>query len=101
MQFKNINSSVLSLLYGPTLTSVHDTGKAIVLAIWTFVSKVISLLFNMLSRFVITFPWVGKLSSGLRTRKDQFSFQSQGKTMLKNVDITIQLHSFHALARLC
>ena len=23
-QFKNINSSVLSLLYGPTLTSVHD-----------------------------------------------------------------------------
>ena len=30
-------------------------GKTIVLTIWTFVSKVISLLFNMLSRFVITF----------------------------------------------
>ena len=55
----------------------------------------------MLSRFVITFPWVGKLNSGHRTRKDQFSFQSQGKTMLNNVHITIQLHSFHALARLC
>ena len=30
-------------------------GKTIVLTIWTFVSKVISLLFNMLSRLVITF----------------------------------------------
>ena len=30
-------------------------GKTIVLTIWTFVSKVISLLFNMLSRFVIAF----------------------------------------------
>ena len=31
------------------------TGKTIALTIWTFVSKVISLLFNMLSRLVITF----------------------------------------------
>ena len=31
------------------------TGKIIALTIWTFVSKVISLLFNMLSRFVIAF----------------------------------------------
>ena len=31
------------------------TGKTIYLAIWTFVSKVMSLLFNMLSRFVIAF----------------------------------------------
>ena len=31
------------------------TGKTICLAIWTFVSKVMSLLFNMLSRFVISF----------------------------------------------
>ena len=31
------------------------TGKTIALTRWTFVSKVISLLFNMLSRFVITF----------------------------------------------
>ena len=27
LQFKNINSSVLSLLYGPTLISVHDHWK--------------------------------------------------------------------------
>ena len=31
------------------------TGKTIVLTIWTFVGKVMSLLFNMLSRLVITF----------------------------------------------
>ena len=31
------------------------TGKTIALAIWTFVSKMIFLLFNTLSRFVITF----------------------------------------------
>ena len=31
------------------------TGKTIALARWTFVGKVISLLFNMLSRLVITF----------------------------------------------
>ena len=31
------------------------TGKTIVLTRWTFVGKVMSLLFNMLSRFVIAF----------------------------------------------
>ena len=31
------------------------TGKTIALAMWTFVSKVMSLLFNILSRFVIVF----------------------------------------------
>ena len=31
------------------------TGKTIALTIWTFVSKVMSLHFNMLSRFVIAF----------------------------------------------
>ena len=31
------------------------TGKTIALTVWTFVGKVMSLLFNMLSRFVITF----------------------------------------------
>ena len=35
---------------------LHMTaGKTIALTIWTFVSKVISLLFNALSRFVIAF----------------------------------------------
>ena len=31
------------------------TGKTIALTLWTFVSKVLSLLFNTLSRFVIAF----------------------------------------------
>ena len=35
-----------------------STGKIIALTRWTFVGKVISLLFNMLSRLVITFPVV-------------------------------------------
>ena len=34
---------------------IKTTGKTIALTIWTFVSKVISLPFNMLSRFVIAF----------------------------------------------
>ena len=52
-QFKSINSLALNFLYGPTLTSTHDYWKIIVLTRWTFVSKVMSLLFNMLSRFVM------------------------------------------------
>ena len=35
--------------------SYMTTGKTIVLTSWTFVGKVMSLLFNMLSRFVIAF----------------------------------------------
>ena len=54
-QLKSINSSVLSLLYGATLTSIHDHWKNHCLTIWTFVCKVISLLFNTLYRFVIVY----------------------------------------------
>ena len=43
-QFKSINSSVLSFLYSPTLTSYMTTGKTIALTRWTFVGKVMSLL---------------------------------------------------------
>ena len=46
---------MLSLLYGPTLTSVHDYKKNHSFVHTNFVSKVISLLFNMVSRFVIAF----------------------------------------------
>ena len=54
-QFKSINSSALSFLYSPTLTSIHDYWKTRALTRWTSVDKVMSLLFNMLSRLVITF----------------------------------------------
>ena len=40
----------------------------------------------------------GKLSSGHRTGKGQFSFQSQRKPMPKSVQTTAQLHSSHMLA---
>ena len=43
----------------------------------------------------------GKLSSGHRTGKGQFSFQSQRRAMPKNVQTTTQLFSFHMLARSC
>ena len=41
------------------------------------------------------------LISGHRIGKGQFSFQSQRKARPKNVQITLQLLSFHMLARLC
>ena len=43
---------MISFLYGPALTFVHDYWKTIDLTICIFVSKVTSLLFNTLSRFV-------------------------------------------------
>ena len=54
-QFGSVNSLMLRVLYVPTLTFSMTTGKATALTIWTFVGKVMSLLFNMLSRFVIAF----------------------------------------------
>ena len=50
-QFESISSLVLCFLHSPTLTSIHDHWKTR----RTFVGKVMSLLFNMLSRLVITF----------------------------------------------
>ena len=41
----------------------------------------------------------GKLSSGFRTGKGPFSFQSQRKAMPKNVQTTAHLHSFHMLVK--
>ena len=41
----------------------------------------------------------GKFSSGPRTGKGQFSFQSQRKAMPKNAQTTAQLHSSHTLAK--
>ena len=41
----------------------------------------------------------GKLSSGHRTGKGQFSSQSQRKAMPKNAQTTAQLHSSHTLVK--
>ena len=42
---------------------------------------------------------LGRLSSGHRTGKGQFSFQSQRKAMPKNAQTTTQLHSSHMLVK--
>ena len=54
-QFKSINSSVLSFFMVQLSHPYMTTGKAIVLIRWTFVGKVMSLLFNMLSRLFLAF----------------------------------------------
>ena len=54
-QFESISSSALILFYCPTLTSVHGYWKTIPLTIRIFVGKLMSLLFNTLSRFAIAF----------------------------------------------
>ena len=41
----------------------------------------------------------GKLGTGHKTGKGQFSFQSQGRAMPKIVQTTKQLHSSHMLAK--
>ena len=41
----------------------------------------------------------GKLSSGHRTEKGQFSFQSQRKAMPKNAQTIAQLHTSHMLVK--
>ena len=41
----------------------------------------------------------GKLSSGHRTGKGPFSFQSQRKSMPNNSQTTAQLHSAHTLVK--
>ena len=43
----------------------------------------------------------GKLSSGHRTGKCPFSFQSQRKAMPKSAQTTTQLHSSHTLVKWC
>ena len=54
-QFKSINSAVLSFFIVQLSHPYMTTGKIIALTRQTFVDKVMSLLFNMLSRLVITF----------------------------------------------
>ena len=50
-QFESINSWVLSFLYGPTLTSIHDYWRNHSFDYMDLCCKVMSLLFNMLTRF--------------------------------------------------
>ena len=53
--FKSISSLALNLLYGPILISIYDYWENLSFDYTDLVSKVMSLLFNMLSRFVMAF----------------------------------------------
>ena len=53
-QFKSINSSALSFIILQLSHPYMTIGKTVALTRRTFVGKIISLLFNMLSRLVIT-----------------------------------------------
>ena len=75
LQFKSIDSSdssALSFLYHPTLTSIHDYWKNHRFGKTDFVGKVVSLLFNMLCRLVIAYLprskylWISWLSHHLQ-----------------------------------
>ena len=57
LQHHRLKASLLwlSFFYCPALTSVHDYWKTIALTTWIFVGKLMSLLFNMLSRLAIAF----------------------------------------------
>ena len=71
-QFKSINSSALSFIILQLSHPYMTIGKTVALTRRTFVGKIISLLFNMLSRLVIDFlprskclliSWLKSLSS--------------------------------------
>ena len=55
LQFESINSLALSLIYNPILTSIHGHWKNHSFDLWTFVGKIMSLFFYMLSNFVLAF----------------------------------------------
>ena len=56
------------------------------------------MLWKCCTQYAIKF---GKLISGHRTGKGQFSFQSQRNAMPKNAQTTTQLHSSHTLVKWC
>ena len=82
-QFFGTQLSLVQLSY-PYMT----TGKIIALTWWTFVSKVMSLLFNMLSRFVIAFlP---------RSKRHLISrLQSPSAVILEHPPLKKVSHCFH------
>ena len=53
--FQGFNSLSLCFFYGPAPTTIVTTGKTISLTTWTFVSRVMALLFNALSGLVNAF----------------------------------------------
>ena len=88
------HSSKASILhYSVFLHPYLTTGKTIALTRWTFVGKVMPLLFNMLSRFVIAFlP---------RSKGGQGSFVLEENKWLASLSIFFLIESFAQLTSLC
>ena len=93
-QFKSINSSMLSLLYGPAFTSTHDYWKnhRFDYNIWTFVGKVMSLLFNMLSMCIIASFLRSSAEFQRQARRDKKTFLCE-----QCICLTHFRHSFYAI----
>ena len=62
---------------------------------WSYFKSYKMMLLKCCTQYASKF---GKLSSGYRTGKGQFSFQSQRRAMPKNTEATTQLHSSYMLA---
>ena len=86
------HSSKVSVLWGSAFFTVQlshlyiTTGKAIALTLWSFVGKIMSLLFNTLSRFVIPF-----LPKSMNKLKSTLFFQTHLKTEAAHQIITPKL----------
>ena len=76
-QFKSINSSVLNFLYSSTLISIHDYWKNLCFTRLTSVGKVMSLLFNMLSRLLMA-PYSSTLAWKIPWTEEPGGLQSMG-----------------------
>ena len=77
---------------GIITTNKASGGDRIPVELFQILKDAVKVLHQYASKF-------GKLSSGHRTGKSQFSFQSQRKIMPKNAQTTIQLPSSHTLAK--
>ena len=75
--FKSINSSVLNFLYSSTLISIHDYWKNLCFTRLTSVGKVMSLLFNMLSRLLMA-PYSSTLAWKIPRTEEPGGLQSMG-----------------------
>ena len=95
---KSINSLALSFLYSPTLTSM-TTGKIIALTKWTFVGKIMSPLFNMLSMLVIAFVSRSKrlLISGLQSPSSVILEPPKIKSVTLSIILTSICHEVMGL----
>ena len=92
------HDGVISHLEADILESLHTKLVEVMEFQWNYFKSLKMMLWNCYTQYASKF---GKLRSGHRTGKGQFSFQSQRQAMPKNVQTTTQLYSYHMLAKKC